>query len=142
MEQRSRILSLDETNSKHYLYLFIVWPFLAFLVAIANYGKKEARMVVYFFLIYYGLTFVNTSEGVDAYRYILMLQDNTRLPFTDFFKVVVDGIPGPRWIFLNHWFLSLFRDLPASMGSILRYGRPSSAIFIPDQSIWYMIVTN
>ncbi len=87
MGQTSHIFSIDEKKSVHYLYLFIAWPFLAFFVAIANYGQKEARRVVYFFLIYYGLTFVNNNEGVDAFRYILMLQHNASLPFSEFFRV-------------------------------------------------------
>jgi hypothetical protein len=78
----------DDFDSKYYLYLFIIWPFLAFLLALGNYSQKGARRVVYFFLIYYGLTFVNSSEGVDAYNYILTFQQNARLPFSAFFDVV------------------------------------------------------
>jgi EpsG-like putative glucosyltransferase len=68
--------------------LFIFWPFLAFLLALANYNTKEARKVVFFFLIYYGLTFVNNNESGDAYRYILNLQINGSLPFSEIFKLL------------------------------------------------------
>ena len=80
-----------ETSSlqgRQYLLLFIIWPFLAFITAIANFKHKEAKKVVYFFLIYYGLCFVNQNEGVDAYRYALDLKENASLPFSDFFKIV------------------------------------------------------
>lgn len=81
-------LSIQDTDSRQYLFLFIAWPFLAFLLALANYSQKESRKVVYFFLIYYGLTFVNTNEAIDAYGYIVMLQINAGLPFSDFFKII------------------------------------------------------
>lgn len=78
----------DDFDSRNYLYLFIIWPFLAFLLALGNYNQKGARRVVYFFLVYYGLTFVNSSDGVDAYNYIITFQQNARLPFSAFFDVV------------------------------------------------------
>lgn len=88
-ELTSKLFSIDEENSgRQYLYLFLIWPFLAFLMAVPNYSQKSARRVVFFFLIYYGLTFVNTSEGTDAFRYVLMLQENVSLPFSDFLKIV------------------------------------------------------
>ena len=68
--------------------LFIIWPFLAFLTALFNYRQKEARNVVFLFLVYYGLTFANNNEFVDAYRYALHLESNAKLPFSEFFKIV------------------------------------------------------
>lgn len=76
------------STGKYYLVLFILWPFLAFLLALTNYSQKEARKVVYIFLIYYGLTFVIGNIGADAERYAFMLNANARLPFSDFFKIV------------------------------------------------------
>lgn len=82
-------LYLDQfKTSKYYLIIFILWPFLAFLVGIANYSRKEARLIVYLFIIYYGLSFVNTNPAVDAYRYVLDLKANAQRPFSDFFKIV------------------------------------------------------
>jgi hypothetical protein len=75
-------------NSKDYLLLFLLWPFLAFITALTNYSQKEARKVVYIFIIYYGLNFVNSNEAVDAFRYALNLKANAQLPFSDFFKIV------------------------------------------------------
>ena len=71
-----------------YLLLFIIWPFLAFIIALFNYGRKEARMVVFFFLVYYGLTFVYDNIYVDASRYVEDLARTAALPFSDFGKVV------------------------------------------------------
>ena len=71
-----------------YLILFIFWPFLAFIIALFNYSRKEARMVVFFFLVYYGLTFVYDNIYVDASRYVEDLARTAALPFSDFGKVV------------------------------------------------------
>lgn len=76
------------SDIRNYFILFILWPFLSFLVALANFSRKEARTVIYIFLIYYGLSFVNANDGVDAYRYALSLKANSLLPFSDFFRIV------------------------------------------------------
>lgn len=79
---------LTVSSSKHYLLLFILWPFIAFMTALSNYRQKEAKRVIYFFLIYYGLTFVNNNEFVDAFRYGLRLKANAALSFSEFFNIV------------------------------------------------------
>jgi hypothetical protein len=71
-----------------YLLLFIIWPFLAFIIALFNYSRKEARTVVFFFLVYYGLTFVYDNIYVDASRYVEDLARTAALPFSDFGKIV------------------------------------------------------
>lgn len=76
------------SKNKNYLFLFILWPFLAFLMALANYREKESKWVVYLFLIYYGFTFVGTNIYADSYRYIISLHHNATLPFSEFFRVV------------------------------------------------------
>lgn len=43
---------------------------------------------MYFFLIYYGLTFVINYDEADSFRYILSLQENASLPFSAFFQVL------------------------------------------------------
>lgn len=91
MSYRSYIANQTLTSTsdtKNYLILFLLWPFLSFIVALANFSRKEARSVIYIFIVYYGLTFVNNNMAVDAYRYALGLKANALLPFSDFFKVV------------------------------------------------------
>ena len=78
----------DITDIRNYVILFILWPFLSFMVAIANFSRKEARIVVYMFIIYFGLTFVNSNTAVDAYRYSLSLKANALLPFSEFYNIV------------------------------------------------------
>lgn len=78
----------DSQQSGYYLLLFILWPFLACITALANFHSKEARTVVYMFLIYYGFTFVIGSEGIDASRSAMILETNAQLPFSDIFKII------------------------------------------------------
>jgi len=53
-----------------------------------NYDQKESRRIVYFFIIYYGLTLVIPNLGIDSARYASRLEYNATLPFSDFFKIV------------------------------------------------------
>lgn len=84
-----QLSSSSYADGKYYIILFIIWPFLAFLSALTNYNQKESRIVVYLFLIYYGLTFsLSGTSYVDASGYAMALKANSRLPFSDFFKIV------------------------------------------------------
>ena len=83
---KSTLISV--TESKYYFLLFIIWPFIAFITALTNYHTKEAKKVVYMFLIYYGLTFVVGNVGNDAERYAMLLRQNAELPFSDFFNII------------------------------------------------------
>jgi hypothetical protein len=76
------------SSDKNYFFLFIIWPFMAFVTALLNYRQKEAKRIVYLFLIYYGLTFVVAQTGMDSYEYVRRFQHNAALPFSDFFKIV------------------------------------------------------
>ena len=75
------------SDRRSYLLLFLLWPFLAFLFAIRDYGTRESKTVVYLFLIYYGLTFIIGGEGLDSFVYAMKLADTASVPFSDFFKV-------------------------------------------------------
>jgi hypothetical protein len=88
-DKANKIFPISSTDSKYYLILFMLWPFLAFLTAVSNYSRKESKRVVYIFLIYFGLTFVIRTQGyADAAGYASQLKINSLLPFSDFFKIV------------------------------------------------------
>jgi hypothetical protein len=84
----SRSVALPSLDTKNYLILFLLWPFLACITAILNFGQKEARSIVYAFLVYYGLTFVVGNEGIDASRIAMTLKMNAMLPFSDIFRII------------------------------------------------------
>jgi EpsG family len=86
-------ITFEESGSsvasyRNYFLLFIIWPFLAFITAISNYRQREAKKIVFLFLIYFGLTFVVAQTGMDSYEYVRRFQHNATLPFSDFFKIV------------------------------------------------------
>jgi len=81
-------LQLPLTNGKHFLILFLLWPFMAFIAALFNYSQKESRKVVYIFLVYYGFTFALGNIGADAEEYVRRLKNIAELPFSDFFQIV------------------------------------------------------
>lgn len=68
--------------------MFLIWPFLTLIIAIANFRDKWARSVIFLFLVYYGLTFVIGNVGVDAERYALNLKRTAEIPFSHFFKIL------------------------------------------------------
>lgn len=78
----------SESNERYSYILFLIWPFLAFILAIINYSRKESRQIVYMFLVYYGFTFVIQNDLVDSSRYAMSLKINAQLPFSEFFRVV------------------------------------------------------
>ena len=82
------IRDIQRSNVLYYFILFMLWPFLAFLIAINNYKEKSSRRVVYFFIIYYGLSFVNNNVHMDSYRYAMALARTAQEPFSDFFKIM------------------------------------------------------
>jgi len=77
------------SDRRTYLLLFFLWPFLAFLFAIRDFKTRESKAVVYFFLIYYGLTFIIDSEGLDSAIYAMKLVDAAARPMSDMFRVVL-----------------------------------------------------
>lgn len=84
----SRSITFHFPIAKSYMLLFLFWPFLAFLTALMNFGQKEARNIIYAFLVYYGLTFVVGNEGIDASRIAMTLKANAMLPFSDIFNII------------------------------------------------------
>ena len=83
-----QIFTSPISKNKNYFLLFILWPFLALITALWNYRQKEARKIVYIFLIYYGLTFFVGQTGMDSYEYVRRFHQNATLPFSDFFEIV------------------------------------------------------
>lgn len=87
----NKYLYSNSASSKYYLILFVLWPFLAFLVALTDYSRKEAKKTVYFFLIYYGATTViDVGYYIDAVGYALALKKQSILPFSEISHIFTD----------------------------------------------------
>jgi hypothetical protein len=68
--------------------LFIIFPVLALVTALANYGRRDAKRVVYFFIIYFGLSFVIGHRYLDSGAYVQHFLYNATLPFSEFFNII------------------------------------------------------
>jgi hypothetical protein len=82
----NNVRGLVSNSHWNYLFLFLIWPFLAFVMAVMDYGNKISRRVVYFYLIYYGLTFVIATEWLDSAVYAEGLKDSATMNLSDFFS--------------------------------------------------------
>lgn len=80
--------TLVSINLTGLFVLFLIWPFLAMVMALNNYKNADSRRVVYFFLIFYGLTFIAATEGIDSYSYALQIKDIYTRPFSDFWNIL------------------------------------------------------
>ena len=74
-------IQLPASLGKSYLILFIIWPFLAFLFAVADYTRRESKMVVFFYLVYFGLTMVSDADIMASYRYVETFRFFGSVPF-------------------------------------------------------------
>jgi hypothetical protein len=61
------------TSKKNSLLIFIIWPFFALYYAIGNYKAGWAKDIIWFFVVFYGLTITihnyGAEETSDANRY-------------------------------------------------------------------------
>ncbi len=73
---------------RNFLILFLIWPFMSFVVAITNYKNREARPFVYIYIIYFGFTFYVGQTGMDSARYVDAFLYNATLPISDFFNAL------------------------------------------------------
>jgi hypothetical protein len=59
-----------KTENKEVLYIFFIYPFAAFLLALNNLKKKYSFFVLLLFFTLFGLTFIAKNSNIDSYRYI------------------------------------------------------------------------
>lgn len=64
--------------------IFLLSPFLAFIVAFRNFHLRESKYTVYFFIILFGFTFVLGNNALDSYRYAEYFKYSATLSFSDF----------------------------------------------------------
>jgi hypothetical protein len=121
------------------MLLFLVQPFIALLVAIKNYKSNYAKNVVWFFVIFYGFTFVISNKGMDANRYRDRLIEMSKVEmtldnfisglYTEDTKYV--DVAQPLITFILSRFTSNPRILFAVFGLIFGY--------FYSRNIWYLI---
>jgi hypothetical protein len=88
VKRKPNRLTLSKSN-KGLFILFFIWPFAAFLMALSNYQQKDARRIMYFFLIYYGFTFAAANLAMDSRGFEETLKQTAALPFSEFYEIIV-----------------------------------------------------
>lgn len=79
-------------------------PFFALIFAIKHFRSPWAKNVVWFFTIFYGLTFVFSSEGLDSARYVQTLHEMYQN------KVTLDNIIS--WLYSDEtMYIDIFQPL-------------------------------
>ncbi|MDF1576040.1 MAG: EpsG family protein [Bacteroidales bacterium] len=125
LNERTRVA---DSVGKYLYVLFLIWPFLSLIAAIANYRLKESRIVVYMFLVYYGLTFVIGNLNMDSAAYVTQLERASESTLRVFLyqlrglyaENVVD-IYSSFMVFLVSRFTSDYRILFAIFASVFGY---------------------
>jgi len=56
----------NKENNFYAILLFLIWPFVAFLLSFKEYKKSWAKNLVWLFVVFYGFTFVILDEGMDS----------------------------------------------------------------------------
>jgi len=74
-------------DSTYILGVFIIWPFIAFIMALLTYKNKYSKWCVLFFYILYGFTIIIPSETYDAASNVQKLERFADLPWDYFFEI-------------------------------------------------------
>lgn len=121
-------------------FLGLLSPFVTFLVALRNFRSGWAKNVVWFFIVFYGFTFVISNESLDAARYRNELVKMYKAPigsFADFWLLLYNketnyvDILQPLITFV----LSRVTDNPHILFAVfgLIFG------FFYTRNVWYLI---
>lgn len=86
-------------QNKDHWYLFLLFPFLAGVVAIKNYKASWAKNIIWAFIVFYGFTISISNESskndktADINRYAMQVRDlyKTDLKFQDIVKLYKDN---------------------------------------------------
>lgn len=90
MAERNRSVSKSH-NGKEIFFLFFLWPALALLPAVRDFSKRNNRIIIYFFLILFGFTFVNLNPSIDSARIGTSFKEIVNRPFSEFW-VIISGL--------------------------------------------------
>jgi hypothetical protein len=70
------------------LLLFLVWPFVAFLVALPRYFRKQSRLIIFLFLILFGFTFMIENKAFDSNHLVESMKTIASQPFNSFWEII------------------------------------------------------
>ncbi|MFU8858778.1 MAG: hypothetical protein ACNA8K_00005, partial [Cyclonatronaceae bacterium] len=109
----------SRSNSLTATLLFMISPFVALMVALKRYKASWAKNVVWFFVVFYGFTFVIIRETMDAAgkRDTLKYMMDSEITFRNFSSLIFSDetnfvdIAQPLVIFLVSLFTNDYRIL-------------------------------
>ncbi|MGV8995265.1 MAG: EpsG family protein [Flavobacterium sp.] len=85
IESSNKPLESNSLNSGYLVLIFIFWPFIAFLLACADYRNKISRKIILAFFALYGLLFY-LNPLMDGYRRAEGLKVIAEQPFSNLFN--------------------------------------------------------
>lgn len=68
--------------------LFLFWPFLSFIIALRNFGDRQARKVVIAFFAFFGFTLNLTRESMDGFKHAKQFAEFNKMDYDAFSTVV------------------------------------------------------
>jgi hypothetical protein len=83
---------VDEKFGKELTILFFFWPLLSFIIAMRNFGNKNARKIVIAFFSFFGFTMNFARESMDGFFHAQKFAEATRLSNDAFSKLIVNFI--------------------------------------------------
>ena len=89
-QSKSKFETFIEHNAAS-LFVFVLWPFLGFIIAIRNYDQKLSKYVVLMFFAFYGLLIVNDTVGADLYTNYIRFKQYSLEP-NSYFWVLINGL--------------------------------------------------
>lgn len=83
-------LSIEKnTNKKWLLVIFLIWPFLGFVLSLKSFNYRLSKVLILAFFIIYGATFV-INEQMDGQRYALALTTAANTSFDEFLSFLTN----------------------------------------------------
>lgn len=128
-----------ESRRRFAIVTYILYPLAALFYAIKNYRDHWAKNAAWCFIIFYGFTFVISSEEIDANRYrdIFLVMAEQELTATNFINLLYSeetnyvDIVQPLLSFVLSLFTDNYRVLFAVFGAFFGY--------FYTRNIWYLL---
>jgi hypothetical protein len=103
------------SNKLGLLVFFILSPLLSLFIALKSYRTSWAKNIMWAFVVFYGLTFVISNEGMDAFEYAKKLTEmhQSNLSFSELSAKAYTDEEGGGLDFIQPlltYFVSLFTD--------------------------------
>ena len=73
---------------KSLFLIFLIWPFLSFVMALQDFGNKYARAILIAFFGFFGYTLSLSREGLDGYKHARIFEEFKFMQFPEFWETI------------------------------------------------------